>query len=55
MDGKKKLNADWMRREAKRLKKETGLTHMQCLDRLSKQHGFYNWKAFLAAAQQGTH
>lgn len=49
----KKLNSEWMKRQAKRMKKETGLSHMQCLDRLAQQHGFSNWTAFLAATQQG--
>lgn len=49
----KPLNIEWMKREAKRLKKETGLTHMECLDKLAQQHGFAHWKAFLKAHPQG--
>jgi hypothetical protein len=34
----------YIKRRAKKLKKESSITHMQALDVLAKEYGFSNWK-----------
>ena len=44
-----------LRREAKYLKNEKGITHRRALDELAAAQGWRNWTALLAAAQPGEH
>lgn len=46
------INLEQLKREAKLLSKTSGLTHMQCLERLSKERGFKTYAALRAAAMR---
>lgn len=35
---------NWMRKRAKKLKKELGLQHAKALDEVARESGFKNWK-----------
>lgn len=37
----------WLKRQAKRLKKERGVTHHEALDMLARKMGFVSWQDFL--------
>lgn len=39
-----KENIDWLKRQAKKLKKEKGITHAKSLDLIAKSKGYNNWK-----------
>lgn len=38
-----------IKREARRLKKQEGMSHMAALEKLSRERGYTGWNAFLAA------
>lgn len=40
-------NADFLRRKAKALKKQTGISHKQALDEVVKDFGFQRWEDFI--------
>lgn len=42
----KKHNVDYVKRLAKKLKKEEGITHYEALDQIVQKLGFKNWKHF---------
>ncbi|MTZ15080.1 hypothetical protein GNE00_15110 [Pseudomonas sp. JL972] len=47
---------DRLKKQAKALKKEAGITHCQALHLIAKNHGFNTWLGLLAAyEQQATH
>lgn len=39
----------WLRGQAKKLKKESGIKHHQALEAVAVEHGFPNWKELLDA------
>ncbi len=49
-----KLTIAFLKRQAKNLKKQNGISHTQALDLISKQHGFSNWKHCLKIHSQNT-
>lgn len=45
-------SADYIKRHAKKIKKETGISHHDALDQASQEAGFSNWKHFISSAKQ---
>lgn len=43
---------DRLKRQAKALKTEAGITHCQALHLIAKNHGFNTWKGLLTAYEQ---
>jgi hypothetical protein len=39
-----KINIEWLKRQAKKLKKEKNITHTEALDQLAKDNKYVNWK-----------
>ena len=37
------LNIKWLKRLAKKLKKEIGIPHVECLHRVAKEQGYRHW------------
>jgi len=47
---------DRLKKQAKKLKKEAGITHCQALHLIAQNHGFNTWLSLRAAyEQQATH
>lgn len=44
-------NIDWLKKRAKKIKKELGIPHHEALDLAAKNDGYVNWKHFLAAKE----
>jgi len=44
------MDIERIKREAKKKRKATGLTHTECLDLLASERGFQNWRALINAA-----
>jgi hypothetical protein len=40
----KKINTSFLKRQAKKLKKELNITHTEALDLIAKKNGYSNWK-----------
>jgi YozE SAM-like fold/Glyoxalase superfamily protein len=52
---KKKMHTiAYIKRQAKNLKKQNGISHTQALDLISKQHGYSNWKHYQKILSQHT-
>lgn len=44
-------SADFLKRKARSLKKEQGVSHTEALNLVAKDHGFFDWKSFLKQGQ----
>lgn len=42
------MNIDWLKRQAKKLKKETGITHAEALREIAITQGFDTWEELIA-------
>lgn len=40
----KSVTVAYIKRQAKKVKKDKNITHTQALEQLAKEHGFANWK-----------
>lgn len=49
------INLERLRREAKRFKKERGITHTAALDIAARQHGHDTWAALMRALAPQPH
>lgn len=47
----KKHNIDWLKRQAKNIKKQEGISHTESLNKIAQLYGFENWKELLNAQQ----
>lgn len=48
---KQKHTLEFVKRQAKRLKKQNGITHTKALEMIANELGFSNWKACLQSFQ----
>ena len=44
-----------LKREAKAISRDTGVSHSQALDQIAIRHGFTNWSSLILAASAGPH
>lgn len=43
----KRLNVERLKREAKKISKESGVTHSEALDWIAQREGFKNWSLLM--------
>lgn len=42
-----KVNIEWLKRQAKKLKKEKAITHTEALELIAKEQGHSSWKQLM--------